>query len=245
MTFEPRIYRRSVDPAGLRCFEVVVKETDILVCAERDLKDLAEDLVHRARWDLESYIATHPRFAESYVPVQVEQQAPAIVQQMARAAWRANVGPMAGVAGAVAEYVARGLAKRSPNVIVENGGDIYIMGTEERTVALWSGSPGVDLIGLRIPPGMQPVAVCTSSATVGPSVSFGSAEAVTALAHDGALADAVVTALANTVHDADDIPKAIECAKLVPGVFGVLATVNGHVGAWGNVHMTVLERPVQ
>jgi ApbE superfamily uncharacterized protein (UPF0280 family) len=245
MSFEPRIYRRSVDPAGLTCFEVVVKETDVLVCAERDLGDLAEDLVHRARWDLESYITSHPRFAESYVPVQVEESAPPIVQQMAQAAWRANVGPMAAVAGAVAEFVARGVAELSPNVIVENGGDIYLMGDGERTVALWAGRPGVDLIGLRIPAGMQPVAVCTSSATVGPSVSLGSAEAVTALAHDGALADAVVTALANMVHGPEDIPKAIEAAKLMRGVFGVLVAVNGHVGAWGNVHLVPLEQPVQ
>jgi ApbE superfamily uncharacterized protein (UPF0280 family) len=68
---------------------------------------------------------------------------------------------------------------------------------------------------------------------------------VTALAHDGALADAVVTALANTIHDAEDIPKAIEAAKLMPGVFGVLATVDGHVGAWGSVHLVPLEQPVQ
>jgi len=245
MSYEPRTYRRAVDPAGLICVEIVVKETDILVCAESNVTDLAEDLVHRARWDLESYIATHPRFVESYVPVQVEAGAPAIVQQMARAAWRANVGPMAAVAGAVAEYVARGLSVRSPNVIVENGGDIYIMGDRQRTIALWAGRPGVDLIGLEVPSGLQPVAVCTSSATVGPSVSFGSAEAVTALAHDGALADAVVTALANTVHAEEDIPKAMEAAKLVPGVFGVLVTVNGHVGAWGSIHLVPLERPAQ
>lgn len=245
MSFEPRIYRRSVDPAGLSCFEVVVKETDLMVCAERDLTDLAEDLVHRARWDLESYIVGHPRFAESYVPVQVEVDAPTIVQQMARAAWRANVGPMAAVAGTVAEFVARGLAESSPNVIVENGGDIYIMGQSERVVALWASRPGVDLIGLKIPAGMQPVAVCTSSSTVGPSVSLGSAEAVTALAHDGALADAVATALANTIHDVADVSKAVDAAKLVPGVFGVLATVNGHVGAWGSVHLVPLQRPVQ
>jgi ApbE superfamily uncharacterized protein (UPF0280 family) len=155
------------------------------------------------------------------------------------------VGPMASVAGAVAEYVAKGLAEHSANVIVENGGDVYLLGDRERVVALWADQPGVDLIGLKIPAGMQPVAVCTSSAKVGPSVSFGSADAVTAIAHDGALADAVVTALANTVHDAEDIPRAVEAAKRVPGVFGVLITIEGHVGAWGNIHLVPLERPVQ
>jgi ApbE superfamily uncharacterized protein (UPF0280 family) len=245
MTYEPRIYRRSVDPSGLVCAEVVVKETDVLVCAERDVSDLAEDLVHRARWDIESYISGHPRFAESYVPVQVESSAPKIVQQMARAGWRASVGPMAAVAGAVAEYVARGVSAVSPNVIVENGGDIYLMGSHDRTVALWAGHPGIDRIGLTVPATLQPLAVCTSSATVGPSVSFGSAEAVTALAHDGALADAVVTALANTVHGEDDIEKAVGAAKLVPGIFGVLVTLNGHLGAWGAIRLVPLGKPVQ
>lgn len=245
MDYEPRLYRRSVDPVGLTCFEVTVKETDLLVCAERELVDSAEDLVHRVRWDLETYIASHPRFAESYVPVEVEDDSPAIVRQMAVAARRANVGPMAAVAGAVAEYVAKGLAELSRNVIVENGGDIYVAGDTERVVALWAGRPGVDLIGLRIAAEMQPLAVCTSSATVGPSVSFGSAEAVTALAHDGALADAVVTALANTVHGEDDIPSALEAAKRLPGVLGVLVSVAGHVGAWGNIHLVALEQPVQ
>lgn len=245
MTYEPRLYRRAVDPEGLVCFQVVVAESDLAICAAEDLSDLAEDLVIRSRWDLENYIATHPRFAESYVPVQVETDAPAIVQQMARAAWRSNVGPMAAVAGAVAEYVARGLAERTPDVIVENGGDIYLIGEHERVVALWANRPGMDRIGLKIPAGMQPVAVCTSSGTVGHSESLGSADAVTALAHDGALADAVVTALANRVHGPDDIPKAIEAAQNVPGVFGVLVTIDGHVGAWGNVRLTPLERPVQ
>lgn len=245
MAYERRDYRRSMNPSGLTCFAVTVRESDLFICAERDLTDLAEDLLVRVRWDIEDYIATHPRFAESYAPIEVEPDAPAVVRQMALAAWRSNVGPMAAVAGAVAEYVARGLAEHSANVIVENGGDIYLTGDEERLVALWADQPGIDRIGLKVPASMQPVAVCTSSAKVGPSVSFGSADAVTALSHDGALADAVVTALANTVHDSDDIPRAIEAAKLVPGMLGVVVTIGGHIGAWGGIHMVPLERAVQ
>lgn len=245
MTYEQRNYRRSMDPEGLTCFAVRVRESDLFICAEADLSGPAEELLADVRRDLEDYIAAHPRFGTSYAPVDVEEDAPAIVRQMASAAQRANVGPMAAVAGAVAEHVANGLAERSPNVIVENGGDVYIGGGRERVVALWADRPGVDLIGLKIPAELQPVAVCTSSAKVGPSVSFGSADAVTALAHDGALADAVVTALANTVHTADDVPRAVEAAKRVPGILGVLVTIDGHVGAWGSIHLVPLERPVQ
>jgi len=240
MSYEPRTYRHTVEPDDLTCFGVTIKETDLQVCAQRDLTDLAEDLVVRARWDLEEFIRTHPYFAESYAPIEVPEDAPAIVVRMAEASRVAKVGPMAAVAGAIAEHVARGLAEVSPEVIVENGGDIYLMGRTDRTIALWAGERGVSNVGLRVPGGLMPVAVCTSSGRIGHSLSLGDADAVTVLARNGALADAVATALANRVRTPDDIETAIEAARGILGILGVLATVDGHVGAWGNVHLVAL-----
>ncbi|MBE0475664.1 MAG: UPF0280 family protein [Coriobacteriia bacterium] len=241
MAYEPRTYRRTVDPAGLACFEVAIRETDLQVCAVRDLTNETEDLVVRARWDIEQFILAHPRFRESYAPYDVPAGAPEIVRRMSRAGFKASVGPMAAVAGAIAEYVARGLSSISPEVVVENGGDIYLIGGTDRTVALHAGrSPVTGKVGIRVPGGLQPVAVCTSSGSVGHSESYGSADAVTVLARDGALADAVATALANRVREPGDIEAAVEAAKNVTGVLGVLATVGGHIGAWGNVHLTSL-----
>ncbi len=240
MTYEPRTYRRTIQPSGLVCFDVAIKETDLRVCAARDLTDLAEDLVVRARWELENFIRTHPYFRETLVPLDVPEDAPGIVRRMAEAGRAARVGPMAAVAGAIAEYVARGLAEVSREVVVENGGDIYLMGKGERTVALWAGDLGVKGLGLVVPGGLQPVAVCTSSGKIGHSESFGAADAVTVLARNGALADAVATALANRVREAADIERAVEAARHVHGVLGVLVTVDGHVGAWGNVRLVSL-----
>ncbi|MBW6469515.1 MAG: UPF0280 family protein, partial [Coriobacteriia bacterium] len=121
MTFEPRTYRRTAQPAGLVCFEVAIKETDLQVCAARDLTDLAEDLVVRARWEIEGFIRAHPYFRETLTPIDVPESAPEIVRRMAEAGRIARVGPMAAVAGAIAEYVARGLVEVSSEVIVENG----------------------------------------------------------------------------------------------------------------------------
>ncbi|MDY0087249.1 MAG: UPF0280 family protein [Coriobacteriia bacterium] len=242
MTFEPRTYRRTTKPAGLVCFDVAIKETDLHVCAARDLTDLAEDLVVRARWDLEGYIRAHPRFGETLTPIDVPQSAPEIVRRMADAARIARVGPMSAVAGAIAEYVARGLAVTSPEVIVENGGDIYLMGTDDRTVALWAGDSGVQGLGITVRGGLLPVSVCTSSGKVGHSESFGAADAVTVLSRNGALADATATALANRVRKPEDIERAIEAAQRVHGVLGVLVSVQGHLGAWGNVHLVSLGR---
>ncbi len=240
MTYEPRTYRRAVAPEGLECFTVEVAETDLQVCTQTDLSDLAGDLAVRARWDVETFIRTHPYFRESMTPIDVPDGAPEIVSRMAEAGRTAQVGPMAAVAGAIAEYVARGLAEHSAEVIVENGGDLYLIGESDRTIALWAGQQGVKDVGMAIRGGLLPVAVCTSSGTVGHSHSFGAADAVTVLSRNGALADAVATALANRVREPADIERAIEAARNIHGILGVLVTVEGHLGAWGHVRLVSL-----
>jgi len=241
MTYEPRTYRRLASPEGLVCFEVTIKETDLQICASSDLTDRAEDLIVQVRWELEEYIRGHPYFAETLTPMEVTDNAPGIVKRMAEAGRIARVGPMAAVAGAIAEHVARGLAEFSTDVIVENGGDLYLIGKHERRVALFAGEDGVQGVGLRIPAGLMPVAVCTSSGRIGHSTSFGSADAVTVLARNASLADAVATALANRVRCADDVERAIEAARNILGVLGVLVTVDGSIGAWGNMHLVSLD----
>jgi ApbE superfamily uncharacterized protein (UPF0280 family) len=240
MTYEPRTYRRTARPEGLVCFGVAIKETELQVCAETDLTDLAEDLVVRARWEIEAFIRAHPYFRETLTPIDVPDTAPEIVRRMAGAGRIARVGPMAAVAGAIAEFVARGLAEVSSDVVVENGGDIYLMGTADRTVALWAGDSGIKGLGITVRGGLQPVAVCTSSGQAGRSEPSGAADAVTVLSRNGALADAVATALANRVREPDDIERAVEAARHIHGVLGVLATAEGHLGAWGNVHLVSL-----
>jgi hypothetical protein len=243
MSYEPRTYRRTVSPGDLVSFEVTVRETDLQISAQRDLSAPAIALVEEARNLLETYIAGHPRFAESYVPLEVEPGAPALVSAMAGAAHIANVGPMAAVAGAVAEHVARGLTADSPEVIVENGGDVYLMGSCDRTLALWAGEGGARGVGILVTARLLPIAVCTSSGRIGHSTSFGAADAVTVLASDGALADAVATALANRVRGPGDVERALEAAAGVRGVRGAVVTVDGHVGAWGDVHLVPVDQP--
>lgn len=240
MAYEPRTYRRAHDPADLVSFEVVVRETDLHISALSDLSQLAEELVLAARADLEGYIRSHPRFFESYVPLDVDRDAPAIVHAMADAARLAGVGPMAAVAGAVAEYVARGLSAESPEVIVENGGDCFLMGRIDRTLGLWTGQDGVPGVGLTVSGDLMPIGVCTSSGRFGHSTSFGSADTLTVLAADGSLADAVATALANRVHGAEDVDRVLEDSRSIPGLAGVVITAGGRIGAWGAVTLGAL-----
>ena len=238
MSWEPRTYRDRVDAAGLVGFQVVQAETDLHVSATRDLSTEASALVCGARAAIEDYIAAHPLFAESFVPVEVEPHAPPIVRAMAAAGAAAGVGPMAAVAGAVAEHVAHGLAAVSRDVIVENGGDLYLVGEAPRTVMLVAGdSPLSGTVGIALRSEDLPVAVCTSSGRVGHSVSLGSAHAATVVATDGALADAVATAAGNRVHGAGDIESALAFACAVEGVRGAVVIVGDRIGAQGAVRL--------
>ncbi|MHB1342189.1 MAG: UPF0280 family protein [Coriobacteriia bacterium] len=238
MTYEPRTYRAKADPGGLLTFEVVHAETDLQISASRDLRREASALVAELREELEAYLAANPYFAESLVPVDASPGAPGIVRAMADAARAADVGPMAAIAGAVAEAVARGLEAVSPEVIVENGGDLFLMSVLERRVLLGAGdSPLSERVGLVFDAGALPVAVCTSSAKVGPSLSLGSAHAATVIAEHGALADAAASSVGNLVHGPDDIERALARAMEIPGVRGAVVIAGDTLGAIGGVSL--------
>ena len=107
------------------------------------------------------------------------------------AAQAAGVGPMAAVAGALAEQVGQRLLKSTSEVIIENGGDIFIGARQILTVGVYAGGSPLSLkLGLRIDPAKGIRGICTSSGTVGHSLSFGKADAVCVLSDSCALADA-------------------------------------------------------
>ncbi len=240
-THEPRTYRTRMARKGLVPFRVAVKETDLLVLATRDFNQEVQEVVVQERQQLERYIDAHPDFAQTLHPWPEDPFAPPVVREMIAAARRTGVGPMAAVAGALAERVGRALMPLSPEVIVENGGDIFLKVTRPATVALYAGkSPLSQQVGLKIDPLLGPLGVCTSSGTVGHSLSFGRADAACVLANSTALADACATALGNRVPDAGAINAALAWIAEVPGVLGAVVIVGDKLGAWGNVELIKL-----
>ncbi len=239
--YEPRFYRHWIKDDDLVSFEVVVKQTDLYIRSRRDLKDKALDSVLKHRGSLEAYIGRHPIFLTTLDPYQAEAGAPAIVKEMARVSQLAGVGPMAAVAGAIAEAIGRDLLAFSPEVIVENGGDIFLKICKKRLVGVYAGqSSFTRKIALEIMPRETPLGICTSSGTVGHSLSLGGADAVIALSSSVALADAAATALGNIVKDADDIPEAIEKARSIEGLRGLVIIVGDKMGVWGKVKIVPL-----
>ncbi len=234
--FEIRHYRAWVRPSGLVPFRVVYKESDLQVLATRDLSSEVLKILKRERAPLEEYIRTHPEFLHALRPVKVSPEAPEIVREMAAAGRQAGTGPMAAVAGALAERVGRCLLEEglSPEVVVENGGDIFLALQREATVALWAGkSPLSGKIGLKIGPELMPLGVCTSSATIGHSLSLGCADALCVLAPSAALADALATALGNLVKGRRSWPKVLAEAQRHPQVQGVVCILGEELFAWG------------
>jgi ApbE superfamily uncharacterized protein (UPF0280 family) len=236
--YEPRTYRHWVSDRGLVAFSAVVRETDLLIRARRDLTAEALRLTENLRSDLERYIATNPRFQASLEPVSVDRDAPALARSMAEAAEIAGVGPMAAVAGAMAEAVGTELLRFSDEVIVENGGDIFIKSSEERLIGLYAGESSLSgKVAFTISPEETPLGVCTSSGTVGHSLSLGKADAVVAFAASTALADAAATAIGNRVDSADDIEEALQYAQSIEGLSGVAIVKDDRLGLHGQVRL--------
>ena len=240
--YEPRFYRHWIKDSDLVSFEVSVKQTDLYIRSRRNLKDKALYSVLKHRAPLEAYIERHPLFLTTLDPYQAEAEAPAIVKEMARVSQLTGVGPMAAVAGVIAEAVGRDLLAFSPEVIVENGGDIFLKISKKRLVGIYAGqSSFTKKIALEIMPGETPLGICTSSGTVGHSLSLGSADAVIVLSPSTSLADAAATALGNVVKAADDIPQVIKKAQSIEGLCGVVIIVSDKMGVWGSVKIVPLE----
>lgn len=243
LSYRKRTYRRVVAAEGLVAFEVTLRETDLQILAPMDLSAAALDLVRHFRNQLENYIAKTPSFLPALSPLSCDPLAPAMIQEMYRASAAAGVGPMAAVAGVIAEFVGRGLQERYrlAEIVVENGGDIYLQRQSAATVSVFAGaSPLSHKVGIRLRAGQMPAGICTSSATVGHSLSLGKADAVTVLSASTALADAVATRVGNETKKVQDIDQALAVAAAIPGVRGVLIIKGAAIGAWGDLELVGL-----
>ncbi|MFB3880655.1 MAG: UPF0280 family protein [Armatimonadota bacterium] len=240
MAGEERTYRRWID-SDLLTFQVRIAESDLLISAERPLPRTAERALRSIRADLEAYIVRDPEFERTLLPRDALDGAPPIALQMIAAARACNVGPMAAVAGAVAQAVGQALLAETNQVIVENGGDIFLHTARPRTAAIYAGaSPLSGKLGLKVKRLNQPLGLCTSSGTVGPSLSFGKADAAIVLAESGPLADAAATALGNRLTSPADIEPALEAVSQIPGLYGLAAIIGHHLAAWGEIELVPL-----
>jgi len=240
--YEPRTYRAFDGSEDFKTFRVVVETSDLYVKALASLEKETERLIRECRNQIEWSIARRPEFLKSLVPIEEDPADFPVAARMIRAGKKAGTGPMAAVAGAVAEFVGRALLDWSPEVIIENGGDIFLQVARPVVVGVFCGcSPFSGQLGIKVEPTPIPLGICTSSAKVGPSLSLGNADAATIVAKDTALADAVATGLGNRVKHPGDLKSAVEWAMSIPGVDAALAVAGEKIAAKGDLELVPLD----
>jgi len=238
-----RSYRKHHRQEDLVHFQFAVEETDLDIGVRKErfspeLVDWVAETIRACRRPLEDYIQKDRAFLTALTPYAVLPDAPEIVKIMAEAGRLAGVGPMAAVAGAVAEWVGKSIAKRSRDVIVENGGDIFMRTSRIRKVGIFAGeSPLSNRVAIEVRPNQTPLGICTSSGKVGHSLSYGKADAVVILSSSVPLADAVATATGNLVQTAEDLEGALEFASQINGVTGILVIKDDRLAVWGSVKL--------
>jgi len=241
MNYQPREYRNYVKANDLIRFEVIEKETDLLVLAKTNLFEATMSAVIKYRQEIENYIKTDEKFLSSLAPISVPSKAPLIIKAMASATKRVNVGPMAAVAGAISEFVGKELLLLSDELIVENGGDIFLKIDRVRKMGIYAGnSTFTGKIALELDPRKEPFSICTSAGTVGHSFSFGKADAIIVISSNACLADAAATAIGNEVKEVSDIDKALNLARKIKGLDGVLIIKDDQMGALGKLKIVAL-----
>ena len=210
------------------------KDASFRICSSH-FEDIAAS-IRLQRAVLENYIHRHPEFLTALEPLPSPPGAPAIVRKMCAAAEVVGVGPMAAVAGSVAQIAAEAaLAQGAAEAIVENGGDIYLAATRSVVVGLYAGDHVVSgNLAARVAPRELPLAICSSSSHMGRSMSLGHCDLATVAAEDAALADAAATHACNLVRGAEDIEATLESIVNLPGVRGVLIAEEGRVGLAGD-----------
>ena len=213
-----------------------------MVHARKDLSSLTREAVLKQRGYLESYIREFPEFLTTHNAWSQGQPGPAIVEDMIAAGQQSDVGPMAAVAGAIAEHVGKELLSYSSEIVVENGGDVFVCIKHPVTVGVYAGrSPLSMRLGIRIHPADTPMGICTSSGTIGHSISHGHSDAVVVTALSCAAADAAATAIGNRVKNRHDINVAIDFGKQIQGIQGILVIIGAEMGAWGQLELVPLK----
>ena len=215
---------------GARSFErFILKDSVFRISAGDPVKVF--DAMRAARSAVERYIGVHPAFRTALEPIALASGAPPIVAEMHAASLATGVGPMAAVAGAIAEYGV--ITSVESEVIVENGGDIFLRCVSDVIVAIEGRS--IHEIAFRITPESSPIAVCSSSSRMGHSLSFGDCDLAVVVSGNGALADAAATMVCNAVSNEADIEGAVSRAARIPGIRGALVIRDGKIGMAGRL----------
>jgi hypothetical protein len=238
LDYKRRFYRDWQKPEDLLSFSIKIKETDLQIYADADVSEIASRLTALYRGQIEETIQNYPCFLSSLSPINISSSYE-IINRMVEKSSLAGVGPMAGVAGAIAEFVGNDLLTYCRELIIENGGDIFIKSSKERKILIYAGedSPFKNKLGIRFRGGEKPWGICTSSGRIGHSLSFGKTDATIIIAPSAITADVFATATGNIVKSEDDIDRALSFVEHSGEVTGAIILIGRKMGVWGDVEL--------
>lgn len=232
--YEERAYRTYCS-TSLKEFQIVDQESDLSIFYSDKIENV--DLVlEGARKIIKDQIETEKEFQSSLLPLLPLENDADLIKHMKKCSMTCGVGPMASVAGAVAQYLADQLGPSNSDLIIENGGDVFIKTTVVRNILIHAGDSKLsDLLSIEIEPDQSPIGICTSSGKMGHSLSFGQADAVVVVSHDILLADSLATAIGNIMQSASDINKGLSIARKIKNIIGIVIIIDNTVGVWGDI----------
>ena len=247
--YEQRTYRSQFNTSRFTGFEMKHRETDLWIGVDPEsykpeMKEFVAEKIKGLRQKLDEYIQKEPFFKKSLKPFQPEEDAPPKTIEMAQAAQKAGIGPMSTVAGLFAREIGNEITGNfSVNeMVIENGGDIHALLNNELILSVFAGESILsERIGLVIPPEKKKLGICTSAGTVGPSLSYGKADAVVVVCEDILLADAFATAFGNKVKSPDDVEKVINQSEKYPEILSLLIICEDKIGVKGEFEMRILK----
>ncbi len=240
---EFRTYRKIMQGDRFVSFVVTLFETDCWIginkkSYHKDMVKFAKERIKFYRSILDKYISRNPLFLKTFSPLDLDKNSHEIIQAMLQASVLSNTGPMSTVAGAFSEFIGKDIEKEFDisEIVIENGGDIYLDIKSGFNSVIYAGdSPLSNKIGLKIPESFSPLGICTSSATVGHSKSFGKADAVTVVSKNTLIADAFATAYCNMVKSENDIQKVLSFAKENKDIISCAIIFNDKFGIIGDL----------
>ncbi len=243
--YEPRLYRNRMNQGRFRGFRIVAGETDLWTGVDHKayttgMEPAVREFVAGLRKTLVDYIRAFPAFLKSFVPIPVLLQDPPVIAAMKNAGKIAGTGPMAAVAGMIAQETGLFLERTfTPGeYVVENGGDIYLKVLDTLTLSIEAGeNHRFDGLGLQLTPSVTPAGICTSSGMFGHSVSLGKADSVTVVCPSACEADALATGIANRIRSAADIDGVVQ-NQFTGSMLSLVCIKDEKIGIRGRLQIT-------
>lgn len=250
--YEPRLYRGEMNRERFRFIQVIHHESDLLLglphkCTDPGIIECAENELIRLRQLLLEYSEKDPRFLTSLDPIDPVNGINESEELgcMIRCGKRTGTGPMSAVAGLFAQEVGRKIVDSfgALEVVVENGGDLYLRNEVELVSVIHAGESALsDKMAFVLPAGEW--GICTSSGTMGHSFSRGRADAVTVIATSAPLADSWATAIANRIAGAGDMERELDAVSRIPEILACSIIVEGQIGIRGEMEVKLLSSEI-